>query len=396
MPAEPDLFTPPPQAEAPRTYLTPRRVLFGADAALQAGALAAGYRARRLPGHLPAGAHHRFGRPGPRRGFTGGGRIAVTRHEIPTDPDVAAADEAAAACRAAGAAVVVGVGGGGPLDAAKAVAMLAANPGTAEDYQMGRPVEMDPLPFIAVPTTVGTGSEATMVSVLRNRTAGVVKAIRAPQMIPPVAVLDPLLLAGLPTRLLRLGACDALAHGIESYLSLGATGFTRAHSYEGVRLVGEALRMLAAGGSDAAAGPALLLGSYFAGVALQAGPGLAHVLAQPITAVTGIPHSAAIAALLPLVAEFNEARRPGDRAYGLLAGLLEPEGAGSLAGALRSLLGSIGAGATLPGLGVAPAQAPEILDVVRRSSGHIGGNPVRLDMEVVSAFLHEALAPPAG
>jgi len=213
-------------------------------------------------------------------------------------------------------------------------------------------------------------------------------------MIPPVAVLDPLLLAGLPTRLLRLGACDALAHGIESYLSLGATGFTRAHSYEGVRLVGEALRSLAAGGSDAAAGPALLLGSYFAGVALQAGPGLAHVLAQPITAVTGIPHSAAIAALLPLVAEFNEARRPGDRAYGLLAGLLEPEGAATLAGALRRLLGSIGAGVTLPGLGVEPAQAPEILDVVRRSSGHIGGNPVRLDMEVVSAFLHEALAPP--
>ena len=195
--------------------------------------------------------------------------------------------------------MVVGVGGGGPLDAAKAVAMLAVNPGTAEEYQMGRAVEVDPLPFIAVPTTVGTGSEATMVAVLRNRRAGVVKAIREPRMIPPVAVLDPLLLAGLPPRLLRLGACDALAHGIESYLSLGATGFTRAHSFEGVRLVSKGLRSLAAGEPDAAAAPALLLGSYFAGVALQAGPGLAHVLAQPITAVTGIPHSAAIAALLP-------------------------------------------------------------------------------------------------
>lgn len=397
MPAEPALFTPPPQGEAPRIYLTPRRVLFGADAALQAGALAAGHGPAAFLVTYPPGRTTGSGGPARVEASLVAAGLRVTRHEIPADPDVAAADEAATACRAAGATVVVGVGGGGPLDAAKAVAMLAVNPGTAEDYQMGRPVETDPLPFIAVPTTVGTGSEATMVSVLRNRPAGVVKSIRAPQMIPPVAVLDPLLLAGLPTRLLRLGACDALAHGIESYLSLGATGFTRAYSYEGVRLVGEALRALAAGGSDTAAGPALLLGSYFAGVALQAGPGLAHVLAQPITAVTGVPHSAAIAALLPLVAGFNESRRPGDPAYGLLAGLLEPEGAVSLAGALRSLLDSIGAGVTLPSLGVAPAQAPEILDVVRRSSGHIGGNPIRLDMEAVSAFLHEALAsPPAG
>ncbi len=394
MPAEPALFTPPPQGDGPRAYLTPRRVVFGADAALQTGPLAAAYGQAAFLVTYPPGRTTGSGGPARVEGSLQAAELRVIRHEIPADPDVEAADQAAAACRAAGAAVVVGVGGGGPLDAAKAVAMLATNPGTAEDYQMGRPVETDPLPFIAVPTTVGTGSEATMVSVLRNRPAGVVKAIRNPRMIPPVAVLDPRLLAGLPPRLLRLGACDALAHGIESYLSLGATGFTRAHSYEGVRLVGEALRSLAAGGSDAAAGPSLLLGSYFAGVALQAGPGLAHVLAQPITAVTGIPHSAAIAALLPLVAAFNEARRPGDGAYGLLAGLLEPQGEGSLAGALRSLLGAIGAGVTLQGLGARPEQAPEILDVVRRSSGHIGGNPVPLDMGVVAAFLDEALAPP--
>ncbi len=395
MPADPGLFTPPPPGDAPRAYLAPRRVVFGPDAALQTGALAAAYGPAVFLVTYPPGRTTAAGGPARVEASLVAAGLRVTRHEIPADPDVDAADEAAAACRAAGAAVVVGVGGGGPLDAAKAVAMLAVNSGTASDYQMGRAVEVDPLPFIAVPTTVGTGSEATMVSVLRNRPAGVVKAIREPRMIPPVAVLDPLLLAGLPPRLLRLGACDALAHGIESYLSLGATGFTRAHSYEGVRLVGEALRSLAAGESDAAAGPALLLGSYFAGVALQAGPGLALVLAQPITAVTGIPPSAAIAALLPPVAAFNEARRPGDGAYGLLTGLLEPQGEESLAGALRRLLGSVGAGVTLQGLGARPDHAAEILDVVRRSSGHIGGNPVRLDMDLVGAFLEEALALPS-
>ncbi len=125
---------------------------------------------------------------------------------------------------------MVGVGGGGPLDAAKAVAAVAVNPGTAEEYQLGRTLEIHPLPFVAVPTTVGTGSEANMVAVLRNRRLGVVRSIREPKMVPAAAVLDPLLLAGLPPMLLRLGACDALAHSIESYLSLGATAFTRALS----------------------------------------------------------------------------------------------------------------------------------------------------------------------
>jgi alcohol dehydrogenase class IV len=395
MAAEPGLFTPPAQGDAPRAYLTPRRVVFGADAALQTGALAASYGPRAFLVTYPPGRTTRSGGPARVEASLAAAGLRITRHDIPADPDIDAVDAAAAACRAAGATVVVGVGGGGPLDAAKAVAMLAVNPGTAEEYQMGRAVGTEPLPFIAVPTTVGTGSEATMVAVLRNRRAGVVKAIREPRMIPPVAVLDPRLLADLPPHLLRLGACDALAHGIEAYLSLGATGFTRAHSYEGVRLVGEALRSLAAGGPDSGAVPALLLGSYFAGVALQAGPGLAHVLAQPITAVTGIPHSAAIAALLPLTVGFNEARRPGDDAYRLLARLLEPQGTGSLAGALGGLLASAGAAVSLQGLGATPAQAPEILDVVRRSSGHIGGNPVALDMGIVGAVLGAALEIPA-
>jgi alcohol dehydrogenase class IV len=320
--------------------------------------------------------------------------VRVARHEIPADPDVDAVDAAAAACRTAGATVVVGVGGGGPLDAAKAVAAVAVNPGTAEDYQLGRLIEDQPLPFIAVPTTVGTGSEANMVAVLRNRRLGVVRSIREPRMVPAVAVLDPLLLAGLPPMLLRLGAGDALAHGIESYLSLGATAFTRAHSFEGVRLVAIGLRALAAGAPDADAAPGMLLGSYFAGLALQAGPGLAHVLAQPITAVTGIPHSAVIAALLPRTVRFNQERCPGDDAYPTLAALLEPSGPGDLAGAVRRLLDAVGAGAGLHSLGARPEHIPAILQAVRGSTSHIGGNPVRLDMDVVAGVLTEALAAP--
>lgn len=390
-------FVPPPRDGGPRPYLAPRQIVWGPGAADRVGALAATFGQVAFLVTYPPGRTTGSGGPARVESSLPQAGLRVTRHEIPADPDVDAVDAAAAACRAAGATVVVGVGGGGPLDAAKAVAAVAVNPGTAEEYQLGRALEIQPLPFLAVPTTVGTGSEANMVAVLRNRRLGVVRSIREPKMVPTAAVLDPLLLAGLPPMLLRLGACDALAHGIESYLSLGATAFTRALSFEGVRLVSEGLRALAAGAPDAEAAPGMLLGSYFAGMALQAGPGLAHVLAQPITAVTGIPHSAAIAALLPRTVGFNQERCPGDEAHPALAALIEPSGTGDLAGALRRLLASAGVEVTLPGLGARPEHIPAILQAVLGSTAHIGGNPVRLDMDVVAGVLAEALeTPPAG
>jgi alcohol dehydrogenase class IV len=368
-------------------------VVWGPGASARVGELAAAFGPTAFLVTYPPGRTTSSGGPARVESSLVAAGVRITRHEISADPDVGAVDAAAASCRAAGATVVVGVGGGGPLDAAKAVAAVAVNPGTAEDYQLGRALEAQPLPFIAVPTTVGTGSEANMVAVLRNRRLGVVRSIRQPGMVPAVAVLDPQLLAGLPPMLLRLGACDALAHGIESYLSLGATDFTRALSFEGVRLVGLGLRALAAGARAADAAPGLLLGSYFAGLALQAGPGLAHVLAQPITAVTGIPHSAAIAALLPRTVRFNQEHCPGDDAYPTLAALLEPLGPGDLAGAIRRLLDAVDARADLPILGARPEHLPAILQAVLGSTAHIGGNPVRLDMDVVAGVLAEALAP---
>jgi alcohol dehydrogenase class IV len=396
MTPEPELFAPPAPGDAPRTYTAPRQVVFGDGAADRTGALASAFGAAAFLVTYPPGRTTAAGGPVRVEASLVAAGMRVTRHEISADPEFGAVDQAAAACLAAGAEVVVGVGGGGPLDAAKAVAMVVANPGTAEEYLMGRAVEQAPLPFVAVPTTVGTGSEATMVSVLRHRGKGVVRAIRDPRMIPPVAVLDPRLLSALPLPLLRLGACDGLAHAVESYLSRNATAFTAAHSHNGVRLIGAGMRAVAAGRAPEAI-PDLLLGSYFAGVALQGGPGLAHVLAQPITAVTGIPHSHAIAALLPHTVGFNDAGCPGDRRFASLAALIEPQGDGSLAGAIRRLLEAAGATVSLRGLGAEPGQAAAILEAVRCTSGHIGGNPVRLTMEIVAEVLDEALAaPPPG
>ncbi|MBM3695537.1 MAG: iron-containing alcohol dehydrogenase [Actinobacteria bacterium] len=291
---------------------------------------------------------------------------------------------------------VVGVGGR-PTNAAKAVAALGVNPGTAEEHQLGRALEMPPLPFLAVPTPVAAGSEANRVAALRNRRLGVVRSIRQPEMVPVVAVLDLLPQAGVPPSLLRFGACDALAHGIESHLSLGATAFTRALLFEGVRPVSEGLQALPAGAPDAEAFPGMLLGSFCAGMALQAGPGLACALAQPITAVTGIPHSAAIAALLPGTVGLNQERCPGDEAHRALAALVEPQGDGDRAGAVGRLLEAAGAAVTLPGLGARLEHAPGILQVVLGCTAPIGGNPVRLDMATVEGVLAAALAAaPAG
>ena len=400
MAAEPGLFTPPPRGDAPRAYLTPRRVVFGPGTPPSRRGLSpppTGPRPSWSPtrrGAPPAPAARRESRLPWRRPACGS--PATTYPLIPTST------RSMWRRRPAGPRAR-------PWWSGSAAAGLSmpprpwpcwrSNPGTAEEYQMGRAVEVDPLPFIAVPTTVGTGSEATMVAVLRNRRAGVVKAIREPRMIPPVAVLDPLLLAGLPPRLLRLGG---LRRPGPRDRVLPVPGGHRLHP-------GPLLRGSAPGGRRPCArwrpgnrtpppAPALLLGSYFAGVALQAGPGLAHVLAQPITAVTGIPHSAAIAALLPLTVAFNEARRPGDDAY------RSPRPPPRTARARAAWPAPSGACSPRRGppsacraSGPPRTRLPRSWTWCGAPAGHIGGNPVPLDMGLVGAVLAEALgAPPYG
>ncbi len=200
--------------------------------------------------------------------------------------------------------LIISIGGGSVIDFAKAVSVLSCHEGSWVDFQLkGKKIE-NKLPFhIAVPTTAGTGSEATKVAVIGNKTEEIKKSVAHPAMVPDAVILDPILTKNLPKEIAMLTAIDAMSHALESFVSLNARMYTEELSLASMHLINRYLTAMLNGNEKAREG--MLLASYFSGITLNSGVGAAHILAQPISAVTGISHSAAITCLLPEVIDIN-------------------------------------------------------------------------------------------
>jgi alcohol dehydrogenase class IV len=219
--------------------------------------------------------------------------------------------------------VVVGCGGGSAIDAGKAIAALAANSAEPLDYLevvgRGQPLEHLPLPYIAVPTTAGTGAEVTRNAVLGSPAHGVKASLRSPLMLPRLAVVDPELTLELPPAVTAATGLDALTQLIEPYVSVRANPLTDALSVDGIARVAGALRRAWADGSDREARREMALASLLGGLALaNAGLGVVHGFAAPIGGGWTAPHGAVCAAVLPHAIRTNlralRERAPGSAA----------------------------------------------------------------------------------
>ncbi|MBI4776333.1 MAG: iron-containing alcohol dehydrogenase [Deltaproteobacteria bacterium] len=231
---------------------------------------------------------------------------AVLFGDLEPEPSPNSADAGAAVAMELGADLVVGVGGGSSMDVAKAVAMLAKNPGQARDYIGLGLVKRPGLPTIMVPTTAGTGSEVTFTAVFTMRESKSKGGINDEKLYPHLALLDPELTLGCPSNVTAFTGMDALTHAIESYTSLNANPVSDIYALEAIRLIGANLREAVFHGDDLEARTNMLLGSYLAGLGLaNAGVGAVHALAYPLGALFGINHGTANAVLLPYVMEFN-------------------------------------------------------------------------------------------
>ena len=199
---------------------------------------------------------------------------------------------------------VAGIGGGSVLDLAKAAGGLLHAPDTVAAYQQGAPIPPATLPFIAAPTTAGTGSEATVVSVLTDPARQLKQSIRHPSFMPRVVLLDPTLLYSCPKPTVAAAGMDALTQAYESWVSRYATPFTRDLSARAFKAI---IRSLPAffGGDNEAAGD-LLAGSYLAGLSLShARLGVVHGLAHPLGVRLNAPHGLVCAFCLPAALRFN-------------------------------------------------------------------------------------------
>lgn len=236
---------------------------------------------------------------------------------LPGEPRVEDARRGAEAAREAGCDLVIGFGGGSALDGAKAVAGLAANPGDALDYLevvgAGRALEHPALPCIAIPTTAGTGAEATRNAVLSVPEQRVKVSLRHESLLPRLAVIDPELTVSAPRNVTAASGMDALVQLIEPFVSCRANPFTDALCREGLSRVGRSLRSAWQDGGDLAARENMCLASLFSGMALAgAGLGAVHGIAGPFGGMfPAAPHGAVCARLLGPVMSINAAASDG-------------------------------------------------------------------------------------
>jgi alcohol dehydrogenase class IV len=229
--------------------------------------------------------------------------LAADVFAVPGEPAVDLIRAGARHVQDAGCDVVISIGGGSAIDAGKAIAAVATNGGEPLEFLevvgKGYAITVPPLPFIAVPTTAGTGSEVTRNAVLGSTEHGVKASLRSPLMLPRVALVDPELTYGLPPEVTAYTGLDALTQLIEPYVSARANPLVDAICVEGIRRAAGALRRAYHDGADQDARRDMALASLFGGLALaNAGLGVVHGFAAPLGGSWKAPHGALCAALL--------------------------------------------------------------------------------------------------
>lgn len=325
-----------------------------------------------------------------------GTRVAMLIDDIVADGDCAAVESMAALAREANVDAVVAVGGGSVIDSAKGLlAVLATNKSLAalEGYQQ---IRASLLPLVAIPTTAGTGAEATQFAVLKDLATGNKRIFVDPCLIPALAVLDPTLLVGLPAHVTRATAVDGLTHAIESIASKLAHPIGTALATEAARrlLVDNCLQRSLDNPKDLEARADSLMAAHLAGHAVNTSMlGACHALAHVVGAATGIPHG--IANGLFLVDVMRENAVKAGPAYARLARSLGLMSAGDDVAALIAVVdGFIHDTAGVPRRlrDAAPALREEDLPALAKAAlldPDLPTNPVRFDEALLLSVLRK-------
>jgi alcohol dehydrogenase class IV len=330
--------------------------------------------------------------------------LEIRLFSIEGEPTVEEMRSGSAFVRQEGCDLVIGLGGGSAMDAAKAIAMLATNPGDPDDYLevigRGRSLTRAGLPVIAIPTTAGSGAEVTRNAVLASKEHQVKVSLRSPMMLPKVALVDPDLTYNLPPEVTASTGMDALTQLIEPFVSNKANPLVDSICREGMARAAGSLRRVYHHGEDGEARRDMALASLFGGLALaNAKLGAVHGLASVLGGVLDAPHGAVCARLLPTVMAANvqalQLRGPGQdvlRRYTEIA---------------RTLCGNVQASAQdgvawieelaeelrIPPLSTYGLEAEAFPDIIEKAaiSSSMQGNPIRLTAEETGEILRAAL-----
>jgi len=299
---------------------------------------------------------------------------AITFDEVEPNPTVQSVDKAAALYAKEGCEGVIAVGGGSPLDAGKAVGVLATNPGSASDYLGNDKVKIPCAPVIGVPTTAGTSAEITDVAVLSDRTKKAKIGVRSAYVSPRIAHQSPALTLGLPPAPTRDSGLDTLTHAVESYLNINSWETSGALSLKAIELVGQHLRTAVHNGKDIEARDGMLMASLLAGIAFHNTKlCLVHAITGPMGGFYNAPHGAINAIILPHAMRFmlpGAVSKYVDIAVALgesVEGLSEREAAEKAVSAIEQLSRDVGLPKGLSVYGVKADDLPALAETIAAS-----------------------------
>jgi len=380
-------------------FAAPQQVIFGEGVAARAGELAAGWGKKAL---VALGASEAVVAPALISLKAAGVQVETVR--VQGEPTLASVEAALEKARQMGAEMTLGVGGGSALDTAKAVAALLANPGELLDYLevvgRGQTLRVASKPCLCIPTTAGTGSEATRNAVVGVPEKQVKVSLRGQGMLPRLALVDPELTYSLPPAPTAFTGMDALTQVIEPFVSVAANPLTDAICREGMRRGGPALRRAYRDGLDRQARAAMSFTSLAGGLALaNAKLGAVHGFAGVLGGMLDAPHGAICARLLPLVMEVNiqalQERVPGSPAlerYAEIARLVTGE-AGAQAEDGAAWAAELVEDLRIPRLGeygLSAEQLDEVIEKAQKASS-MKGNPLPLTEAELKGILERAL-----
>jgi alcohol dehydrogenase class IV len=380
-------------------FTTATKIIFGAGTLREAGAAAREFGQRAL---VVTGRDAK--RAGPLLKILHEAGVGAATFSVAGEPELSTIEQGAALAKRETCKLVIGFGGGSALDAAKAIAAMMTNNGALLDYVeiigRGNALTKPSAPFIAIPTTAGTGSEVTRNAVLASPEHKLKVSLRSPLMLAKVAIVDPELTCDLPPALTASTGLDALTQLIEPFVCSRANPLTDGLCLEGIRRAGRSLRVAFADGKNKSAREDMAMASLFGGLALaNAGLGAVHGFAGPIGGSFPAPHGAICAALLPHVMGANiralrERAGGGDalRRYDEVARLLTGDpGATADDGVkwVRKLVGDL----QIEPLGVYGIRDEHVANLVAKAAqaSSMKANPIALTPEELAATLRLAL-----
>lgn len=294
--------------------------------------------------------------------------------------------------------LLIALGGGTTIDTTKGIALMVTNKGSVLDYVGVDRVPMKGLPKILIPTTAGSGSEATRAFGVTDEAERMKKAVSTPYCLADVAILDPLLTLSLPPVLTAETGLDAVAHAIEAYVSDLATPFSDMLALEAIRLVGKSLLTAYAKGENIEARFNMLLAATLAGLAFGSGGlGAVHAFSFVLETEHGLGHARAVSVILPHIMEYNKIGAL--RKYGMMAmalgeqveGVSDSQAAEMAIVAVSRMLDETNVSSRLGDYGISQDHLPALVAGTMKQTRLFVPNPRNLTEEDVRNIFMKAL-----